>query len=619
MSWQVNAIRPIKRLRRNVAKVALAAALGVAASAPTAAIIDSGPISINVPHTSAGIYVNLVTGGITATPAVGWDFNPFGSANLGFFPNISAGHTAAIVATAANSGIAAALSAGSTIGPASSYQTSGAAQTTGTAYRTTSTNYVGISFDNEATATLNYGYAQISTTAGTGFPATILRYVYDNTGAPITVTAPPPTSLYAYNRGNNHLVSFDATTPGTLLSDIPLTGLGATEFLLGIDFRPANGLLYGMAANGITERLVTIDTTNGAVASVNGANTVPEFPTAFAFGVDFNPVPDRVRQVSDDDTSIRLNPNNGALAGVDTNLVYAAGDPNAGTDPHVVHVAYTNSMAGAAATTLYGIDTITNSLVTIGGPNGVPSPNTGQLFTVGGLGVDAQDRGGFDIHFGTNIGYAALQVGSFSSLYTINLATGAASLIGTIGSGITVDGLSVAFSTAPKIVAAYSRKIQGAAGTFDLPLSSALANPTTEPRQGPTHTIVMTFNAPVTAATLAINEGTAALGLTSTVGNDLIVPISGVTDGQYVTIAVTNATDVNGNGGGGGLVRVGFLAGDVNQSRVVSIADLGLVNAQLAQPVTGSNYLKDVNASGTLTLADKGITNANLTHALPPP
>ena len=66
-------------------------------------------------------------------------------------------------------------------------------------------------------------------------------------------------------------------------------------------------------------------------------------------------------------------------------------------------------------------------------------------------------------------------------------------------------------------------------------------------------------------------------------------------------------------------MRVGFLAGDVNQNRVVTVADLGLVNAQLAQLVTAANYLKDVNASGTLTVADKGITNANLTKALPAP
>ena len=59
--------------------------------------------------------------------------------------------------------------------------------------------------------------------------------------------------------------------------------------------------------------------------------------------------------------------------------------------------------------------------------------------------------------------------------------------------------------------------------------------------------------------------------------------------------------------------------GDVNQTRVVSVADLGLVNAQLAQVATAGNFLKDVNASGTITVADKGITNANLATALPAP
>jgi hypothetical protein len=57
----------------------------------------------------------------------------------------------------------------------------------------------------------------------------------------------------------------------------------------------------------------------------------------------------------------------------------------------------------------------------------------------------------------------------------------------------------------------------------------------------------------------------------------------------------------------------------VNQNRVVSFSDVGLVNAQVAQPVTGSNYLKDVNATGTLTFGDKGITNTQVTKGLPPP
>ena len=168
------------------------------------------------------------------------------------------------------------------------------------------------------------------------------------------------------------------------------------------------------------------------------------------------------------------------------------------------------------------------------------------------------------------------------------------------------------------MVGAVSRKVHGAAGTFDLPLSMVVTNPTTEPRQGSTATIVMTFDAAIISASVAVTEGPAIAGAATFSGNDVIVPVTGVMNQQYVTISLTNVASATITGGSG-LVRVGFLLGDVSQNRVVSVADLGLVNAQLAQLVTTANFLKDVNVSGTLSLADKGITNANLTKALPPP
>ncbi len=176
----------------------------------------------------------------------------------------------------------------------------------------------------------------------------------------------------------------------------------------------------------------------------------------------------------------------------------------------------------------------------------------------------------------------------------------------------------------PTLVSASSRKTHGAAGSFDLGLSVTGVgvvnhNPTTEPRQGPAQNIVFTFDLPINAATAAVTEGTATAGAPTISGNDVVVPLSGVTDQQYVTLTLTNVMPTGGGPAGSGEVRVGFLVGDVNQSRVVSVADLGLVNSKLAQAVTASNFMMDVNASGAISIADKGITNANLTKALPAP
>lgn len=164
-----------------------------------------------------------------------------------------------------------------------------------------------------------------------------------------------------------------------------------------------------------------------------------------------------------------------------------------------------------------------------------------------------------------------------------------------------------------------SRKVHGGAGTFDLPLGVVVTNPTTEPRAGPAHTIVFTFLDSVTSAgTVAVTEGAAAAGTPTFSGNQVTVPLTGVTDAQYVALTVSNVA-LAGGGTGTGTVRIGFLVGDVSQNRVVTVGDLAQVNAQLAQPVTAANYLADINANGALTVADKGLTNANLTRSLSPP
>ena len=244
---------------------------------------------------------------------------------------------------------------------------------------------------------------------------------------------------------------------------------------------------------------------------------------------------------------------------------------------------------------------------------------------------------------------SAVQNVALATGVTLSLVTGGGALGGTLGctipagsSSCTVTGVTYSIAEPGVVIAAtrtsgdnlgagnsapfgvvgttfVSRKVHGGAGTFDLPLGVVVTNPTTEPRAGPTHTIVFTFQNAVTAAgTVTVTEGTATAGAPTFGGNELVVPLTGVTNAQYVTVDVTNVA-LAGGGTGAGTVRIGFLVGDVNQNRVVTVADLGLVNVQLAQPVTAANYLKDVNTTGTLSVADKGITNANLTTSLPAP
>ena len=255
------------------------------------------------------------------------------------------------------------------------------------------------------------------------------------------VPACPNAILYGYDFNNDHLVSFNANTPGTLLTDIALTGFNTGEFLTGIDFRPSDGLLYGIATNGVNDRVVLINTTTGAITAVGG--TVPAI-TGIFFGMDFNPVVDRIRNVDDNENNRRLNPITGALAATDAALAYAPADPGFGTNPSVVHVAYDRNNVGTPLTTLYGIDAANDVLVTIGGIDGSPSPNTGQLTTVGALGINTSSFGGFDIEPNSNQAYASLRIAGVSQLFTINLGTGAATLVGTIGGGgLAIDGLAI--------------------------------------------------------------------------------------------------------------------------------------------------------------------------------
>lgn len=232
------------------------------------------------------------------------------------------------------------------------------------------------------------------------------------------------------------LVNWESATPGTILSGVPLQGLQSNEQIVGIDFRPTTGELFGL---GSFSRVYTINPASGQASPVSGVAFSPALNGA-SFGFDFNPTVDRIRMVSDADQNQRANPITGMIAAADPSLVYAAGDIREGVNPNVSHVAYTNSFPGSTSTTLFGLDAGTDSLVrhTVG-------PGFAQLVTVGGIGTDITEQGGFDISGATGTAFATVQNVALarSTFWTIDLNSGAGSMVGEVGGGHMITAMAV--------------------------------------------------------------------------------------------------------------------------------------------------------------------------------
>jgi hypothetical protein len=239
-------------------------------------------------------------------------------------------------------------------------------------------------------------------------------------------------TIYALTAGNQ-LLTFRSSAPGTITGTLAVTGLQSSETLLGIDFRPADGRLYGLGSSG---RIYTLDTFSGAATLVGSGPLTPAISGA-AFGFDFNPQADRIRIVSDADQNLRVNPATG-VAVVDGTLAYGTGDPFAGTNPNITGAGYTNNISGTTSTQLFVVDTSLDVLA-LQNP-----PNAGTLTTVGPLGVDATDQFGFDIARNGEAYVAFTAAGSTTSSFgTINTATGTVSTIGTIGGGELIRDIAV--------------------------------------------------------------------------------------------------------------------------------------------------------------------------------
>ena len=181
----------------------IAVAACVASPAAMAAIVcNTATTPLSIPADLSGVYLNLVTGatGGSGGAVAGWDVNMYatGAASLYFFWPGAAGTNGGV---SLDGTTYAYLADGASVGPASTFIASsgGGGEPPFANYRLTqSGGSLGVRFLNEATAVTNYGWLKMSTTATTGFPATITSFCFQNDGTAIT-TGTTPVSLQNFS------------------------------------------------------------------------------------------------------------------------------------------------------------------------------------------------------------------------------------------------------------------------------------------------------------------------------------------------------------------------------------------------------------------------------------
>jgi N-acetylneuraminic acid mutarotase len=170
----------------------------------------------------------------------------------------------------------------------------------------------------------------------------------------------------------------------------------------------------------------------------------------------------------------------------------------------------------------------------------------------------------------------------------------------------------------PMPQSAFSRKTQGSAGTFDIPLP-VTGNIGVECRSGGAtndYQMIINFMNPVTVGSASVTDGGGSVSSFSVSGSQVTVNLTGITNVETITVTLFNVND--GTQMGSVSVWMNVLVGDVTGNDAVNASDVALTKSQVGNAVSGSNFREDVNANGTITAADVAIVKSDVGHALPP-
>ncbi len=170
---------------------------------------------------------------------------------------------------------------------------------------------------------------------------------------------------------------------------------------------------------------------------------------------------------------------------------------------------------------------------------------------------------------------------------------------------------------APAVQSAFSRKVHGDAGTFDIPLP--LGNVGIECRSGGAtndYQMIINFATSVTVAGVQMICGTGDVSNVDVSGSQVTVDLTGVTNAQRISVKLNDVND--GTNNGDIPISMGVLVGDVNANSAVNASDVALTKSQVGQPVTTSNFREDVNAGGTISSTDVALVKSDVGTSLPP-
>lgn len=221
----------------------------------------------------------------------------------------------------------------------------------------------------------------------------------------------------------NNLVSFDSAAPGSFLSTAAITGLLASD---GITADP-NAVIANLSYNPNTGQFIGIDTNaNVYNVSVSGTTTLLNntfSPGGFGAGLAYDPFTGGF--VYADDAADRFDLSTAGAAALVGSAFYGVGDLNAAFTPSLMGVGIDPDFGSA-----FFLDVALGSLAQSFDPSAL------ELFTVGSLGVAFTGYGDLAFDADGNLLASLSTDGNSSALYSINQATGAATMIGSFSQGV---------------------------------------------------------------------------------------------------------------------------------------------------------------------------------------